>query len=185
MNKFYLLTFFTCFITSQIFSETQASPASSADNKNKNQPTLIAPQFKLPQLSLSKEPYQNSFVNLSDYKGKWLFINFWASWCTPCRKELPVLQTLYEKYKRSGIEILAISIDEEAAEALSAVKNLNFDFKIALDSTNSVSQQYKVSAMPTSYLVSPEGNIVKVFHGFKKGYAEKYDSIFQEIVKGS
>ena len=111
--------------------------------------------FSLPLASAPGET-----VRLSSLKGKVVFLNFWATWCPPCRVEMPSMEALYNKYKERGLEILAVNCGESAEEVTSFMRNNNFTFPTVLDSDNRMSNIYGIQGIPTSFLIDREGYIV-------------------------
>lgn len=115
----------------------------------------FAPGFEL--LDLTGAP-----VNLSDFKGKIVFLNFWASWCPPCREEMPHMQSFYEKNKENGIEIVAVNltnldVGQQAIEQF--VQDYGLTFPVLLDENGYVGMMYETMTIPTSYVLDTEGRI--------------------------
>ncbi|MDR0447382.1 MAG: TlpA family protein disulfide reductase [Treponema sp.] len=98
--------------------------------------------------------------SLSDLKGKVVFLNFWATWCGPCRTEMPSMESLYNKYKDKGLEILAVNCRETEPEVIAFMRNNNLSFPAALDIDGRVSTSYGIQAIPTTFLVDREGSII-------------------------
>jgi peroxiredoxin len=120
-----------------------------------------APDFSLPTLTGEK-------VTLGAFKGKAVLLNFWASWCTPCREELPELQKMYQKYHKQGFEVIGINIDKKQANAEKFVQRFALSFPVVLDPDSSTISKYEGRAMPTSYLIDRQGMIRQVFFGFNQ-----------------
>ncbi|KGK88617.1 TlpA disulfide reductase family protein [Clostridium sp. HMP27] len=112
-----------------------------------------AMDFKLKDLT-GKE------VSLSDYKGKKVFLNFWATWCPPCKAEMPEMEMLYQETKNSDLVILAVNLDEERNTVQKFINSNKYDFPVLLDTGNIVASQYEVVSIPTSFFIDKEGNIV-------------------------
>ncbi|MDO9478598.1 MAG: TlpA disulfide reductase family protein, partial [Pseudohongiella sp.] len=100
--------------------------------------------------------------------------DFWASWCVPCLRSLPEIHTLYEKYQNQGFEVIAITIDDPVEDALDFLDDLAVPlaYRVALDQTAEVMDQYGVVGMPTSFLIDREGIVRKVHKGFRQGDTE-------------
>lgn len=111
-----------------------------------------APDFEL--FNLSNQP-----VKLSDYRGKKVLLNFWASWCPPCRQEMPDLQKLF-KNNQTEINIVAVNIGEDKATVFDYALSNKLSFPILLDSNRSISQQYLVRGIPSSYFLDENGIII-------------------------
>jgi peroxiredoxin len=113
-------------------------------------------------------------LRLSEYRGDVVMINFWATWCGPCRQEMPSLDDLYNRYERVGFNLLGVNIDDDSRRALQMIEELGVSFPILFDDRKEVSKLYDVQAMPVTVLVDREGYVRHVHHGYKPGYEEKY-----------
>jgi peroxiredoxin len=99
-------------------------------------------------------------VSLSSYKGSFVFLNFWATWCPPCRSEMPAMQALYEKLKSKGFVIVAVSVGEQAPVVREYLKKNSLTFPALLDTTGEVGGLYGAQSIPTTYLIDREGRIL-------------------------
>lgn len=117
-----------------------------------------APLFELKDLSDRK-------VSLSEFKGKVVLINFWATWCIPCREEMPSLNKLFNRFKERGLTVLGISINSSKRSIQGFLKEVPLSFPILLDSNGKVSRDYKVFAYPTTILIDREGRLREKFIG--------------------
>ena len=125
----------------------------------------IAPNFILETVTGEK-------ISLKDFKGKAVLLNFWATWCEPCKKELPSMQRIYEELSSEGVEVVAISIDRNKKERVKQyIKNHNLTFPILLDPGQKVRKDYFILGLPTSYLIGIDGKL----KGFISG-AREWDS---------
>jgi peroxiredoxin len=113
-------------------------------------------------------------LRLSEYRGDVVMINFWATWCGPCRQEMPLLDELYARYQRVGFNLLGVNIDDDSRRAMKMIDELGVSFPVLFDSQKEVSKLYEVDAMPVTILVDREGQIRHVHHGYKPGYEERY-----------
>ena len=115
-----------------------------------------------------------SNLRLSEYRGDVVLINFWATWCGPCRQEMPLLDELYSRYNRVGFTLLGVNIDDDSSKAMNMVAELRVSFPVLFDSRKEVSRLYEVDAMPVTVLVDREGRVRHVHQGYKPGYEQKY-----------
>ena len=113
-------------------------------------------------------------LRLSEFRGDVVMINFWATWCGPCRQEMPLLDELYQRYNRVGFNLLGVNIDDDSNRAMAMIRELGVGFPVLFDSRKEVSKMYDVDAMPVTVLVDREGNVRFVHQGYKPGYEEKY-----------
>lgn len=109
-----------------------------------------APHFTLPNL-------EGKRVSLKDFRGKLLLLNFWASWCIPCREEMPAIERLYQRYKNQGFVILGVNVKDDKKSALSFVRELNITFPIGFDPNGEVGLLYGAWGLPTTYLIDAKG----------------------------
>ena len=122
-------------------------------------------------------------LRLSEYRGDVVLINFWATWCGPCRQEMPLLDDLYGRYKRVGFNLLGVNIDEDSRRAMQMVQELGVNFPVLFDENKEVSKLYEVEAMPVTILVDREGIVRHVHHGYKPGYEEKYLTEIRSLLR--
>ncbi len=121
------------------------------------------PVVKLPELN------SNKIVDLSKLRGKVVYIDFWASWCGPCRQSMPKFNTLYKELSAKGFAILAINLDESKADAQSFLKDYPVSYSVLHDAKGSTPEQFGVSVMPTGYLLDRFGLIRYEHKGFRNG----------------
>ncbi len=127
----------------------------------------IAPDFALKSAS-------GKNLRLSEHRGDVVMINFWATWCGPCRQEMPLLNDLYTRYQRVGFNLLGVNIDDDSDRAMKMVEDLGVTFPVLFDERKEVSRLYQVEAMPVTVLVDREGVIRHIHHGYRPGYEDKY-----------
>lgn len=106
------------------------------------------------------EDLDGNTISLNDLKGKNIFLNFWATWCPPCRGEMPDIQSIHEEYSEKGLVILAVNLGEGKDAIKDFVKKNNYDFKVLLDTEQTVGDMYNISAIPSSYFLDKDGNII-------------------------
>lgn len=141
-------------------------------------PSLIkapAPDFALRSLN-------NANVRLSEHLGQVVLINFWATWCGPCRQEMPLLEVLHAKYQRAGLVLLGVNIDEERDAAIEMAQTLQITYPILFDERKDVSRAYRVSTMPLTVLIDREGLVRYVSEGYKPGYEKRYTEQLRELL---
>ena len=99
-------------------------------------------------------------VSLKDIKGKSVYLNFWATWCPPCKREMPEIEKIYQQYKDQGLVVLAVDLGEDSTTVRNFMTQNNYNFTVLLDSNQNVATQYSITAIPTSYFIDKEGNII-------------------------
>ena len=130
-------------------------------------PGAVAPAFQLPAAA-------GKDVGLGDLKGQVVLINFWASWCGPCRQEMPLLEQLYHKYQAAGFTLLGVNVEPKSEDAATFLKATPVSFPILFDRDSKVSKLYEVSGMPSTVIVDRKGNVRYVHHGYKPGDEGEY-----------
>ena len=118
-------------------------------------------------------------IKLSEYRGQVVLLNFWASWCGPCRAEMPALDALYKKYKSLGFVVLGVNVDDKKDKADALLKKIPVSFPILYDTDKKITELYSVSAMPSSYFIDRDGKIRSIH----KGYLPEYDALYRKEVK--
>jgi len=137
-------------ITRENSKENNASQNSDSSTKISADSAL---NFKLKDLN-------GKDVSLSDFKGKKVFLNFWATWCPPCKAEMPDIEKLYQETKDSDLVILAVNLGDNKDTVKSFIDKNKYNFTILLDLDQNIGMQYNITAIPTSFFIDKEGNIV-------------------------
>jgi len=122
-------------------------------------------------------------LRLSEYRGDVVMINFWATWCGPCRQEMPLLDELYGRYQRVGFNLLGVNIDDDSRRAMAMVNELGIKFPVLFDEDKKVSKLYEVEAMPLTLLLDREGTVRHVHHGYQPGYEQKYLNEIRSLLR--
>jgi len=139
-------------------------------------------QSPAPDFTLKSNSGEN--LRLSELRGEVVLINFWASWCGPCRQEMPILSELHDKYKAMGFTVLGVNVEENSSEARKLLKEMPVTFPVLFDNDSTVSKQYDVVAMPSTVLVDRDGNVRYLHKGYKPGlentYVEQVRSLIRE-----
>jgi thiol-disulfide isomerase/thioredoxin len=115
----------------------------------------LAPDFTLVDL-------EGNEVTLSDFRGKTVFLNFWATWCPPCRAEMPEIEAVYQEYKNKDVVVIGVDIRETKAEVLQFVQQGGYTWTFVLDTSGEVTVNYQITAIPTSFFIDGDGIIQSV-----------------------
>jgi peroxiredoxin len=122
-------------------------------------------------------------VRLSELRGQVVLINFWASWCGPCRQELPLLGKIYSQYRNAGFVLLAVNVDDDRKAAESMLKRLDLKIPTLFDGSKSVAKLYGVDTMPATLVIDRDGRVRYVHRGYLEGYERKYEQQVRELLK--
>ncbi len=122
-------------------------------------------------------------VSLAAQKGNVVMVNFWASWCVPCRQEMPHLQALYERYNSLGFELLAVNVESDLDDARKWLDDVEVTFPVLFDPKNEVSKAYKVVSMPSTVLIGRDGTMRFIHHGYKPGYENEYQTQVRALLR--
>lgn len=116
-----------------------------------------------------------STIRLQDYLGKVVLIDFWASWCVPCRRALPELNKLQKKYKNKSFTVLAINLDKNSEDAQHFLKQYPVQYPILINVPAPQINAYQIEGLPVSYLIDKQGKIIERFIGFKHSHVQKIE----------
>lgn len=153
---------------SQAASQPGQKPPSGMEGK-------VAPDFSLPTLA-------GSTLTLADYRGKVVFLNFWATWCAPCEEEMPSMQKLHEHFKDRDFVILSISIDEGKNAVGPFMERLGLTFPVAFDPASEVAGLYGLTGVPETFLIGPTGVIMHHLIGPGDWYNSGIISAFESLL---
>ncbi|WP_239878456.1 TlpA family protein disulfide reductase [Shewanella insulae] len=140
--------------------------------------SMVLPSHAAPHLDLSAKNKNGELVSLEPYKGKVVYVDFWASWCAPCRDSFPWMELMHQRYGDKGLAIVAINLDEKSELAGPFLADFNTSFDILYDPKGEVASHFNLQGMPSSYLFDAEGNLVSEHLGFFKS---KQVAVEQEI----
>ena len=143
--------------------------------------SAIAPATAAPDFTLHAMGGPN--LRLKEQRGRVVMVNFWATWCGPCRQEMPQLNRLYEKYKSSGFVLLGVNVDDDVAKAAELAAKLGVTFPVLLDTEKTVSKLYDVSTMPSTMIIDREGKVRYVHRGYLAGYEDNYEKQIRELLR--
>jgi peroxiredoxin len=139
-------------------------------------PGAAAPDFALVARDGGK-------VRLADLKGQVVMINFWATWCGPCRQEMPLLAQLHAKYEPLGFTLLGVNVEPDSSAAVAWLKGMPVDFPILFDTDSTVAGSFGVEGMPSTVFVDRRGQVRYVHQGYKPGDEARYADMIRSLVK--
>jgi peroxiredoxin len=122
-------------------------------------------------------------ARLKEYRGQVVLINFWASWCGPCRQEMPLLDAMYKKYKGMGFTLIGVNVEGKVGPAKEIATKTGVTFPVLIDEGQKISEMYTVEAMPSSVVVDRDGVIRYVHKGYKPGDEAKYLEVVKQLIK--
>jgi len=141
------------------------------------------PNFKLTRLKTNRMPASSRPVTARSLRGKVALIDFWASWCGPCKVALPEYDKLYKKYKKRGFTIIGINVDDEKELVTQFLKEHPVSFPVAYDSKKKLVDQVGLATMPTSYLIDSKGKVQYIHRGFHRGDQEELEKKIVSLLK--
>lgn len=143
--------------------------------------THAAAPTPAPDFTLKSANGEN--VRLAEQHGNVVMLNFWASWCGPCRQEMPLLDGMAKKYGKMGFVLYGINVEEDNTDAKKMLKDLGITFTILYDPESKLSSLYNVDAMPTSVFIDKKGKIRHIARGYKPGDEQKYREHIMELIR--
>jgi peroxiredoxin len=136
----------------------------------------IAPDFTLKSLS-------GEHLRLHEYRGQVVLINFWASWCGPCRQELPLLDRMHQRYVDTGFAVLGVNVEGDEKPARALIDTIPVSFPVLIDEGQAVSELYRLEAMPSSVVVDRDGVVRYIHRGYKPGDEPKYVEVIRDLIR--
>ncbi len=127
-------------------------------------------------------PGTEGVVDLADFRGKVVYLDFWASWCIPCRKSFPWMNLLQARYKEKGFEVIAVTLDESPGDATAFLRKYPAAFTVGFDRRGKVAEAYGLKVMPTSYIIDRNGFIVKTYQGFNSTHKKDAEATIEQLV---
>ncbi|MFE8069812.1 TlpA disulfide reductase family protein [Marinobacteraceae bacterium S3BR75-40.1] len=134
-----------------------------------------------PDFTLKSKQGEN--LRLEDFRGQVVLLNFWASWCGPCRQEMPLLDEIHQQYKDLGFTVMAVSVDEDPANADDFLAKVPVSFPVLYDNESRVSEMYGVDAMPTTVIIDRDGTRRFIHRGYQPGYEEHYREQVKQLIR--
>ncbi|MBU1027161.1 MAG: TlpA family protein disulfide reductase [Candidatus Margulisbacteria bacterium] len=132
------------------------------------------PQEKIAAIDFSLNDISDEAHSLSDYKGKWVLLNFWASWCPPCRAEMPSMQKMYDQSDKEIFELLAVNVGQQPSVVTDFLEGKGYGFPVLLDENGRIAAQYGLRAFPTTFIIDPDGNIADKIVGAREWGWEEF-----------
>lgn len=129
------------------------NPLEAAENR-------LTPVAPIPALPFRLQNLDGDYKKLRDYRGQVVLVNFWASWCTPCRAELPSMNRAWNRLKSSGMAMLAINLGEDREAVSAFLRDYPIDFEVLMDERGRISQRWRIKALPTTLVLNKRGQII-------------------------
>ena len=141
----------------------------------------VAPSMPAPDFTLRSAEGGN--LRLAEMRGRVVLVNFWATWCGPCKVEMPHLNRIYEKYRSAGFVLLGVNIDEDPRQAVALATRMGLKFPVLLDTDKAVSRRYALDSMPGTVIIDRDGKVRHVHKGYREGVEATYDAQIRALVK--
>jgi len=144
---------------------------------------LQPPKERLEIIDFELQDLSGTTRRLSDFNGKVVFLNFWATWCGPCRFEMPSMEKLYQQFKSSGLEIVAVNLQEDRDSVQRFVDEYDLSFHVLLDTTGRIGATYGARSIPTTYIVGRDGTVLAGTIGTREWDTEEYIRFFEKLLE--
>lgn len=122
-------------------------------------------------------------LDLARYRGQVVVVDFWASWCKPCRQSIPWLNGLRERYASQGLTIIGVNVDAERADAEKFQREVPIDFEVLYDPQGKLAEQFDVQGMPSTFVYDRDGKLVRTLLGFRPGRSEEHEAAIQDLLQ--
>ncbi len=144
-------------------------------------PASVSPAQPAPDFTLRNLAGGN--LRLAEQRGQVVMVNFWATWCGPCRVELPHLQRLHDKYRSAGFVLLGVNVDDQAAAGQQMAQRMGLTFPVLHDADKAVTRRYDVGAMPGTVLIDRDGTVRHLHRGYRDGMERQYEEQIRALLK--
>ena len=134
-------------------------------------------------VKVSSKATEPDALNLEALRGNVVYVDFWASWCAPCKKSFPWLNSMQKKYAEKGLKIIGVNVDKDPGLAENFLKKTPADFSMVFDPDGQLASKYKIIGMPSSYLIDRDGNIQHTHVGFRTSKIDTYEKSIQELLE--
>ncbi|WP_226703565.1 TlpA family protein disulfide reductase [Microbulbifer elongatus] len=137
----------------------------------------------MPAADFTLASLKDGNLKLSEQRGEVIMLNFWASWCGPCREEMPLLNDLHARYEPVGFQVWGVNVDANREDAQAMLNKIPVEFPVLFDSQSDVSKLFGVEAMPSSVFIDRDGNVRYVHKGYRTGDEAEYKKIIKELIR--
>jgi peroxiredoxin len=144
---------------------------------------LLAGEASGPAAEFSLPARGGPPVALSALRGQVVLVNFWATWCGPCRKEMPLLEQIHRKYAPLGFTLLGINVEEDTTHMEAFLGDVPVTFPVLLDPANHVSKLYDVAAMPSTVIIDRKGQVRYIHQGWQPGDESRYQDVIRQLIR--
>ena len=175
-----LLLFLLLSSAEAFFHRKKAAPAIPSDYFKKL--GIARPEKKIPAPDFTLEALSGKPWSLKRARGKVIFLNFWATWCVPCRQEMPTMEKLHREFKEHGLEVVAVNIKESKKEVREFFDELGLTFTALLDTDGTVSQEYGAWSIPMTYIINQKGEFVGKVMGYRKWDSSQAHALFRDLL---
>ena len=178
MRKIIVAAILVAAVSAFVYLTFVSNDSLDADVASATPEKSIAPDFTLTDM-------EGKSVSLSDFRGKVVLLNFWATWCPPCRAEMPSMERLYSEMRDKDFVLLAVNVEENGQNAVSSfVEDIPVSFPILFDSAQKISSIYRVSGIPQTYIIDKEGQIIQQVTGGVAWDSPEVRKYFSSLVEG-
>jgi thiol-disulfide isomerase/thioredoxin len=143
---------------------------------------LFAFAFMFLALAMPPSRAADPAFDLAQYRGKVVYLDFWASWCKPCRHSFPWMNAMQQKYAADGLVIVAVNVDEQHADAEKFLKDTPAEFTVVYDAEGKLAEQYSIIGMPSSFIIGRDGQVLQRHQGFFDDSPAKYEAELRAIL---
>ena len=143
---------------------------------------LINPAAHASKAPVFELPGNSGSVSLKKYKNQVVIVDFWASWCVPCKYSFPWLNEMQERYGEDGLKVIGINVDKDKAMAEKFLEHVPASFDIAYDPEGEVADLYSLKVMPSSFLIDRDGNLVHAHKGFKTNDGSRMEDMIRDLL---
>ena len=122
-------------------------------------------------------------LDLAAYRGRVVVVDFWASWCAPCRRSIPWLNQMRERYEHGGLVVIGINVDKDGRDAARFMREVPVDFAVVYDPKGAIAARYDLEGMPSSYVYSRDGELVARHLGFQNARRPEYEALLSRLLQ--